>query len=161
MVHSGMKWLKTVEGLINDVISTIASPLWDPCDNHHVFSEQATSLRTALVDEAPLPLFATNAYYRISLDSQLRMPLISRTLVHNLSDSLLTRDFADDVQKAKVLDDMHHALHYINFMLIEYVEFKQKLQEKIARNNRMEEVGTIRTVDLPLEFSAAIKPAAV
>ena len=159
MMHGAMSWLKVVEGMTKDMAHTIASPLWDPSDNPHAFADMVQTLRTTLVEEAPDALFATNSYYKISLDAQLCMPLISRTLITNLSDCIMARDILE--RKDEVLAALHHALHYINFMFIEYVDFKQRLQDKVAHNNRVDEVGVIRTVDLPLEFATALKPAAV
>ena len=159
MAHYAINWLRTVDSLVTDLLNTISSPLWDPTENTHEFAHMAQTLHDTLVGQAPRNFFATNSYYRIQLDTQLRLPLISRTLLARLSDCIM----ADNLEERKqdVLASMHHSLHYINFMIVEYVEFKQKLQDKISKNGGRDEVGAIDTIELPLGALPALAPTRV
>lgn len=159
MAHFAINWLRTIDSLVTDLLQTISSPLWDPEEGAHEFALMAQTLHDTLVDQAPSTFFATNSYYRINLDSQLRLPLISRTLLSRLSDCIMEDRLEE--RKTEVIASMHHSLHYINFMTVEYVEFKQKLQDKISSNIRHDEVCSIDTIDLSLGAQAPLAPAHV
>lgn len=159
MIHYALNWLKTADSLINEIIATISTPLWDFEDSQHEYAHMAQTLNQHITEHLPQTLFATNSYYRIQLDPQLRLPLISRTLITKLSECIMAKEF--EAQKTTIVASLHHSLHYINFMLIEYVEFKNLLQNKISRNNDdLDEICSIDTIHLPGDTANALRPAA-
>ena len=159
MIHYALNWLKTTDTLINEILATISTPLWDFEDSQHEYAHMAQTLNDHITENLPQTLFATNSYYRIQIDPQLRLPLISRTLVTKLSECIMAHEF--EAHKTDIVASLHHSLHYINFMLIEYIDFKNRLQNKISRNSDdLDEVCSIDTIHLPSTAATnALRPA--
>ena len=79
--------------------------------------------------EAWYCLLARRFRYAVHMFSDLRFPLVSHTLVTELMRALRAECRPDTGMLARVL---RQSLRYIGFALLEFVEFKQKLSDRLS-----------------------------
>lgn len=129
-VHYVINWLRTLDEQLNDALRLVSDPLWDIEDPTSAFdyTQAMQGIQNGLSTEAPSAFVATSCCYSIFLRPGVRIPLMSNTLITELL-RCINRERVDSVALVRTL---HHSLKYINFMVLEYTEFKQLVSEHIA-----------------------------
>ena len=128
-VHYVLQWLKTLEEHLNDVLRMIANPLWDIDENTSAFdfTHFMQEIQNAISTDLPDSFIARSFCFSVFIFPGVRVPLLSQTLVKELS-ACINADPMDPVQVGKVF---RHSLKYTNFMVVEYLEFKECLGKKL------------------------------
>jgi hypothetical protein len=129
-VHYVINWLSTLDEQINSVLRLASNPLWDMDEPTNAFdyTQAMQGIQNALSTETPNAFVATSCCYSVFLCPGVRIPLISNTLVTELL-GCINQGSLDSTALVRTL---HHSLKYINFMMVEYAEFKQLITERIA-----------------------------
>ena len=129
-VLSTIHWLEALESDIDQLIQLVANPLWDITDatSAHEYEHLAAEIETAVVERLP-HTFVTNSFrYAVRMFTSMRFPLISQTLITELTRCFRQRTVDHDATAAI----LRQSLRYVNFMLVEFAEFKQQLADKIT-----------------------------
>jgi hypothetical protein len=137
-------WLETLESDIDQLIQLVANPLWDINDatSAHEYGHLATEIESAIVERLP-HTFVTNSFrYAVRMFTNMRFPLISQTLVTELT-RCFRQETVDQDATAIVL---RQSLRYVNFMLVEFAEFKQQMADKITSLRPEDERSSMITI---------------
>ena len=129
-VHYVVNWLSTLDEQVNSVLRLVSNPLWDIDDPANAFdyTQAMQGIQNALSTETPSAFVATSCCYSVFLCPGVRVPLISNTLVTELL-GCINQECPDSTS---LLRTLHHSLKYINFMMVEYAEFKQLVTERVS-----------------------------
>lgn len=128
-VHYVLQWLKTLEEQLNNVLRMITNPLWDISDNTNAFdyTHYMQEIQNAISTELPDSFIARSFCFSVFLFPGVKIPLMSQTLIHELTTCIN----ADPIDSIKLGNIFRHSLKYINFMVVEYIEFKECLMQKL------------------------------
>jgi hypothetical protein len=126
-----LQWLKSLETTLNDVLRMIANPLWDIDENTSAFdfTHFMQLIQNAITIELPEAFVAHSFCFSIQLFPDVRAPFISETLIKKLTACINVQKI-DQIELSNVF---RHSIKYINFILIEYIEFKECLLQKISQ----------------------------
>lgn len=129
-VHYTLHWLETLESSINSVLRMLINPLWDIDEPTSAFdyTHFTQDIQNALSTEMPLAFLAKSHCFSVFLFDDVKVPMLSNTLVAELTRCINTTD----INKHKMMLALRHGLKYIQFMTIEYIEFKRCLTEKLV-----------------------------
>lgn len=129
-VHYTLHWLETLESSINSVLRMLTNPLWDIDEPTSAFdyTHFTQDIQNALSIEMPLAFLAKSHCFSIFLFEGVKVPMLSNSLVTELTQCIN----ATSINKHKMMLSLRHGLKYINFMTIEYIEFKNCLTEKLV-----------------------------
>lgn len=129
-VHYTIHWLKTMDIQLNAVLRLVSNPLWDIDDPTNAFDYTQTMqlIQNALSIELPRAFVATSYCFSVFLFPGVKVPLLSQTLVKELVACIN----ADPINTNTLIRVFRHSLKYINFMVVEYVEFKQLVSDKLV-----------------------------
>lgn len=129
-VHYVLYWLKCLDEHLNAVIQLVSNPLWDVDDPSSAFdyTQEMQHIQNALTTELPHSFVATSFCFSVFLFPGVKVPLMSQTLVKELHVCINQ----DPVDTTKLLAVFRHSLKYINFMSIEYIEFRDLVTDKLA-----------------------------
>lgn len=129
-VHYTIHWLKTLDEHLNAVLRLVTNPLWDIDDptNAFEYTQSMQLIQNALSTELPQAFVATSYCFSVFLFPGVKVPLMSQTLVNELTRCIT----ADPIDTKALIAVFRHSLKYINFMVVEYVEFKQRVSEKLV-----------------------------
>jgi hypothetical protein len=131
-----MHWLSSLEKDLDGLIQLVTNPLWDMSDprSEHDYRELTQSIQQALVEHIPVTFISSSFRYKVHMFPGVRFPLISQTLV--------TEIFRCFKQTDLKVDDMacmlRQSLKYVNFLLIDFTEFKSHLSTKLTSMNPAE-----------------------
>ena len=136
-VHYVINWLETLDENINHILRMISDPLWDIDETTSTFdySHYMQEIQNALSINLPNTFLAKSFCFSVFLFDGVKIPLMSNTLVNELTCCINMKT----VNKHKMIAVLRHSLKYINFMMVEYMEFQQCVKEKlIAFKNEKE-----------------------
>jgi hypothetical protein len=130
-IHYIIQWLKTLEQHLNDVLRMIANPVWDIDDNTNAFdyAHFMQEIQNAITTDIPESFVAKSFCFSVFLCPGLKVPLLSQTLVKELT-TCINMEPVDTAQISRVF---RHSLKYINFMVVEYLEFKGCIETSINK----------------------------
>lgn len=133
LVHYVIQWLRTIEEHINDVLRMIANPLWDIDENTSAFdfTHHMQEIQNAISTHVPESFIARSFCFCVFIFPGVKVPLISQTLMKELSYCINTKT----MEHTKLTNVFRHSLKYINFLVVEYLEFKDCLIKKINALN--------------------------
>lgn len=137
-------WMEELETNIDQLIQLVTNPLWDIYDptNAHEYEHLVQEVQTAIVETLPRTFVTSSFRYTVRLFTSMRFPLISQTLVTELSNCFRTEQIDHD----RVASVLRQSLRYINFLLVEFAEFKQQLTETITKLGPKQEKFDVVTV---------------
>lgn len=146
-IHYVINWLKELDEHLNDVLRLVTNPLWDVDVPTSAFdyTQSVQSIQNALSTELPCAFVARSYCFSVFLFPQVKVPLLSQTLVKELTQCIN----ADPVDKHKLASVFRHALKYINFMMVEYTEFKRQVATRLsAMRGKAEERWNVVRVEV-------------
>lgn len=123
-------WLRQLDEHLNEVLRMITNPLWDVDDAGSAFeyAQAMQAIQNAISIDIPRSFIASSFCFSMFLFPGVRVPLISQTLVNKLGACIQQRTMRTDAIVA-VFD---HSLKYINFMVIEYLEFIKRISDRLS-----------------------------
>lgn len=129
-VHYVINWLETLDENINSVLRMVANPLWDidQATSAFDYTHYMQDIQNALSVELPHTFLAKSHCFSVFLFEGVKIPLMSHTLVSELTQCINQTK----VNKHKMMSVLRHSLKYINFMMVEYIEFKKCVSEKLV-----------------------------
>jgi hypothetical protein len=134
----GIHWLESLEADVDALIQLVTNPLWDVREpsSAHEYAHLVQEIQSAIVDRLPLTFVTGSFRYTVQVfNRDMRFPLISQTLVTELARCVRT----DTLDQEAIAAVLRQSLRYINFMLVEFAEFKQQLTTTITSLGPAEE----------------------
>ena len=129
-VHYVINWLESLDENINQILRMISNPLWDIDTNTSAFdyTHYMQEIQNALSVSLPHTFLAKSHCFSVFLFDNIKIPLLSNTLVSELTQCINKKT----VDTHKMLSVLRHSLKYINFMMVEYIEFKTNVAKKLV-----------------------------
>jgi len=123
-------WLSSLEKDIDALSQLISNPLWDMNDprSENDYSELVQEIQSSITEKLPHTFISNSFLYKIHMLQGIRIPLISQTLAVELLKCFRHKKL--NIQL--VSNVLRQSLKYINFLLIDFTEFKCNLSEKIT-----------------------------
>lgn len=139
-----INWFETLESDIDQLIQLVANPLWDISDptSAYEYAHLTQEIESSIVDKLPHTFVTSSFRYTVRMFTHMRFPLISQTLITELTSCFRKKDVDQDAVAAV----LRQSLRYINFMLVEFSEFKQQLADKITALRPEDEKLSVVTV---------------
>jgi hypothetical protein len=128
-VHYVIHWLSTLDKDVSELMTMLSDPLLDieqqltSCE----YTQIVQQIQRSITECLPESFIATSFHFSVNLFPDLRFPLISATLIKELDQCIS----ASSINPTKMVGILSHSSKYLNHMLCEYIEFKQKLSDKM------------------------------
>jgi hypothetical protein len=148
-INHVIRWLETLDDHINQLLRLIMDPLWDMDDALSAFeyTSIAQEIQNALSTQLPHTFLASSYCFSVFLFPGVKIPLMSNTLVTELTACIGTTQ----MHIGKMVDVLRHSLKYINFMNVDYIEFKQCVSDKLlALKSTTERDWNVVRIDVDL-----------
>lgn len=128
-IHYVIHWLETLDDNINEILKMVSNPLFDIDNNNNAFDYTLymQNIQNAISTELPQTFVANSYCFAVYLFPGVKIPLMSQSLIRELSQCLCTTQIKTD----KLVSILRHSAKYINFMIVEYLEFKQCVSDKL------------------------------
>jgi len=129
-IHYVIHWLETLDENINEILKMVSNPLFDIDDNNSAFdyTHYMQDIQNAISIELPRTFVANSYCFSVYLLPGVKIPLMSHTLIQELSQCISK----NQIKTEKLVSVLRHSSKYINFMIIEYIEFKQCVSNTLA-----------------------------
>jgi hypothetical protein len=128
-IHYVIHWLETLDENIDEILKMVSNPLFDIDDNNNAFdyTHYMQDIQNAISIELPHTFVANSYCFSVYLFPGVKIPLMSQSLIRELSLCISNQKIKTD----KLVHTLRHSSKYINFMLVEYIEFKQCVSDKL------------------------------
>ena len=132
-IHFVQHWLETLSKNTESLIKIVNNPLFDirkPLETRE-YMQVVQDISHGITNGVP-ESFISNSFFSVELFPSLRFPLISKTLVRELDQCIMS---SAEISRHERVDSLQRSLRYINFVMIEYIEFKQKLSDMMVETH--------------------------
>ena len=128
-IHYVLHWLETLDENINNILKMVSNPLFDIDDNNSAFdyTHHMQDIQNAISIELPQTFIANSYCFSVYLFPGIKIPLMSKSLIRELSQCVSMKN----IPMNKLISILRHSSKYINFMIVEYIEFKQCVSDKL------------------------------